>query len=152
MEMPKVESFFVEEDENDLDSFDLDNIPSFDEWSKAGKIKKVRIPIVLSEIFPEQLLQCEVGCEIRLWTREHYAHINGYREETFNGEGKSLVLIKADNPDIDHWMRLGHPICFVVTKRQGDKLRLRLTVDFTRGYPPETPEELAERVRRILNS
>lgn len=63
--------------------------------------------------------------------KDYYADINGCRGETFYGQGKSLVLMEADNRDLELSMRLGRPMWSIVTQRQGEKLKLQLHADFT---------------------
>lgn len=106
--------------------------------------------VIFSDFFAEELLQCEVGSRITLWTKEHFSNINGYREGTYRGQGKSVELMKDDNPGIARYLELGHPVWLTVTERTSSKFEFKVHVDpMQRQAPeevggPDDAEELVE--------
>jgi len=96
--------------------------------------------VIFSNFFAEELLQCEVGSRITLWTKEHFSNINGYREGTYGGQGKSVELMKVDNPGIARYLELGHPVWLTVTERTGSKFEFKVHVDRTQRHAPAPAE------------
>ena len=117
--------------------------------TKVRQNEEADTEVVFSDFFADELLQCEVGSKITLWTKEHFPNINGYRAGTCGGQGKSVELMKVDNPEIARCLGLGHPVWLTVTERAGSKFEFKVHVDRTQGYAPEqvgAPDETDEPV------
>lgn len=131
------------------DFFGTDNKRENSSLIKPERDKEIDSKVIFSDFFPEQLLQCQVGSKITLWTREHLSNINGYREGTCGGQGKSVELMKADNPGIARCLELGHPVWLTVAERTGSKFEFKVHVDRTQRHVPEEigePDETEEPV------
>jgi hypothetical protein len=87
------------------------------------------IEAIFSEVYEEELLQCNVGCKIKLWTKIDTDLINAYRQGTIGGGGKVAVLSKSENQEITNLMHTGHPVWLIVTERNGDKFSFTINTD-----------------------
>ena len=93
---------------------------------------KERIPVMFSEIFPEQLRFVILGEQCVLWTKDDREEINVYRPGIMGGVGKIASLTKLGNPEMTKHLVLGYEVHMQIKNRLGDTLLCEIEVRPTR--------------------
>lgn len=87
-----------------------------------------KIPVVFSEMFPEQLRFLTPGERCTLWTKDDREEINIYRPRTVGGIGKIAALSKVGNPKLTEYLAAGDEVRMLIKNRFDDTLLCEIEV------------------------
>jgi hypothetical protein len=85
---------------------------------------------VINQVDAEELLKCQSGDLVNLWTKDHLDYIAGYRaDEKRDGRGMVFVLNKKDNRNLLDEIESGRKFCFEAISNPGKPVRISFDSD-----------------------